>query len=102
MPNLRLCRKRYRKSRVGWEHHAQLGIIAHPLCCNLEQKTQMIAIPTNLADLLIIEPRIFGDERGFFFESFNRRRFAELTGRDADFVQDNHSRSARNVLRGLH
>ncbi len=62
----------------------------------------MIAIPTAIPDLLIIEPKVFGDERGFFFESFNRRKFAELTGRDIDFVQDNHSRSARNVLRGLH
>lgn len=62
----------------------------------------MKAIPTAIPDLLIIEPTVFGDERGFFFESFNRRRFAELTGRDTDFVQDNHSRSAKNVLRGLH
>jgi dTDP-4-dehydrorhamnose 3,5-epimerase len=45
---------------------------------------------------------VFGDKRGFFFESFNRRRFAELIGRDVDFVQDNHSRSVKNVLRGLH
>src|SRR6266567_4490810 len=57
---------------------------------------------TAIPDLLIIEPKVFGDDRGFFFESFNRRRFAELTGRDVDFVQDNHSRSAQNVLRGLH
>jgi dTDP-4-dehydrorhamnose 3,5-epimerase len=57
---------------------------------------------TNIPDLLITEPQVFADERGFFFESFNRRIFAKLTGRDADFVQDNHSRSARNVLRGLH
>ena len=57
---------------------------------------------TTIPDLLIIEPRVFGDERGFFFESFNRRKFAELTGRDVDFVQDNHSRSAKGVLRGLH
>jgi len=62
----------------------------------------MNAIQTSLSDVLIIEPKVFGDARGFFFESFNRRRFAELTGRDADFVQDNHSRSVRNVLRGLH
>ena len=62
----------------------------------------MKTIPTAIPDLLIIEPRIFCDERGLFFESFNRRKFAELTGRDADFVQDNHSRSAKNVLRGLH
>ena len=62
----------------------------------------MLAIPTSIPDLLIIEPKVFGDDRGFFFESYNRRKFAELTGRDIDFVQDNHSRSAKNVLRGLH
>jgi dTDP-4-dehydrorhamnose 3,5-epimerase len=59
-------------------------------------------IPTAIADLFIVEPKVFGDERGFFFESFNQRRFAELVGRDVNFVQDNHSRSAQNVLRGLH
>lgn len=62
----------------------------------------MKAIQTAIHDLLIIEPKVFGDDRGFFFESFNRHKFAELTGRDVDFVQDNHSRSVRNVLRGLH
>jgi dTDP-4-dehydrorhamnose 3,5-epimerase len=62
----------------------------------------MKLIHTAIPDLLIIEPKVFGDDRGFFFESFNRRRFAELTSRDVDFVQDNHSRSAKNVLRGLH
>lgn len=62
----------------------------------------MKIIPTALPDILIVEPQVFGDERGFFFESFNRRRFVELTGQDVDFVQDNHSHSARNVLRGLH
>lgn len=62
----------------------------------------MKAITTNIPDLLIIEPQVYGDDRGFFFESFNRRKFADLTGRDADFVQDNHSRSAKGVLRGLH
>lgn len=62
----------------------------------------MIAIPTAIPDLLIIEPEVFGDDRGFFFESYNRRKLAEMIGRDVDFVQDNHSRSARNVLRGLH
>jgi dTDP-4-dehydrorhamnose 3,5-epimerase len=60
------------------------------------------AISTNIPDVLIIEPNVFGDERGFFFESFNRRQFNQLVGRDIDFVQDNHSRSAKNVLRGLH
>jgi dTDP-4-dehydrorhamnose 3,5-epimerase len=62
----------------------------------------MKVIPTAIPDVLIIEPTVFGDERGFFFESFNQRKFAELTGLTIDFVQDNHSRSARNVLRGLH
>lgn len=57
---------------------------------------------TPIADLLIIEPTVFGDDRGFFYESFNARRFAELTGVNLPFVQDNHSKSARNVLRGLH
>jgi dTDP-4-dehydrorhamnose 3,5-epimerase len=57
---------------------------------------------TELPEVLIIDPKVFGDDRGFFFESFNQRRFAELTGVNADFVQDNHSKSARNVLRGLH
>jgi dTDP-4-dehydrorhamnose 3,5-epimerase len=57
---------------------------------------------TAIADVLLIEPRVFGDERGFFFESFNQRAFAQATGVDLPFVQDNHSRSARGVLRGLH
>jgi dTDP-4-dehydrorhamnose 3,5-epimerase len=58
-------------------------------------------IPTALPDVLLIEPKVFADERGFFFESWNKRALA-AAGLDADFVQDNHSRSARNVLRGLH
>lgn len=58
--------------------------------------------PTNIADVLIIEPQMFGDERGFFFESYNKARLAEVTGVQADFVQDNHSRSTKHVLRGLH
>lgn len=62
----------------------------------------MKAIQTAIPDLLIIEPKVFGDDRGFFYESYNRRQFAELTGRDVDFVQDNHSRSVKGVLRGLH
>lgn len=62
----------------------------------------MNCIPTTIPEVLIIEPKVFGDERGFFFESFNRRQFTEMIGRDVDFVQDNHSRSAKNVLRGLH
>jgi len=59
-------------------------------------------IQTAIPDVLIIEPKVFGDQRGFFYESFNRRQFASLIGRDLDFVQDNHSRSEKNVLRGLH
>lgn len=62
----------------------------------------MNVITTPLEGLLVLEPRVFGDDRGFFYESFNARRFAEVTGVTAPFVQDNHSRSARNVLRGLH
>ena len=58
--------------------------------------------PASLPDVLILEPKVFGDARGFFFESFNARDFADKTGIDVQFVQDNHSRSARNVLRGLH
>ena len=62
----------------------------------------MRAIPTAIPEVLILEPKVFGDERGFFLESFNARTFAEVTGVKRDFVQDNHSRSQRGVLRGLH
>lgn len=62
----------------------------------------MNIIKTELPDVLIIEPKVFGDARGFFYESFNARTFAEAIGRDVTFVQDNHSRSAKNVLRGMH
>lgn len=58
--------------------------------------------PTDLPEVLILEPQVFGDERGFFMESYNRRTFNEAVGHEVDFVQDNHSRSARGVLRGLH
>jgi len=58
--------------------------------------------PTAIPDVVLIEPKVFGDDRGFFFESFNLRVFKEATGLEPTFVQDNHSRSARNVLRGLH
>lgn len=57
---------------------------------------------TAIADVLLLEPKVFGDKRGFFFESFNARVFKEATGLDVTFVQDNHSKSARHVLRGLH
>ena len=62
----------------------------------------MKVTPGALPEVLVLEPRVFGDERGFFLESYNQREFREATGIDANFVQDNHSRSARNVLRGLH
>ena len=58
--------------------------------------------PTAIPDVLILEPQVFGDARGFFFESFNQRDFADKTGVDLSFVQDNHSKSAQGVLRGLH
>lgn len=62
----------------------------------------MKIIPTAIPDLLILEPKVFGDTRGFFFESFNASSFRQATGLDATFVQDNHSRSQKGVLRGLH
>jgi len=62
----------------------------------------MNVIPTAIPDVLIIEPKVFGDARGFFFESYNESAFAQATGLKVNFVQDNHSRSAKNVLRGLH
>lgn len=62
----------------------------------------MKVIPTALPEVLILEPKVFGDERGYFMESWNARTFREATGLDVEFVQDNHSRSARNVLRGIH
>ncbi|WP_250479419.1 MULTISPECIES: dTDP-4-dehydrorhamnose 3,5-epimerase [unclassified Caballeronia] len=60
------------------------------------------AIKTAIPDVVILEPKVFGDDRGFFYESFNAKNFETLTGVTREFVQDNHSRSARNVLRGLH
>jgi dTDP-4-dehydrorhamnose 3,5-epimerase len=62
----------------------------------------MKATPTRIADVLLLEPKVFGDERGFFFESFNHQVFEQATGVKADFVQDNHSKSGKGVLRGLH
>ncbi len=62
----------------------------------------MKVTPTAIADVLILEPKVFGDERGFFMESFNQRVFDEAVGQHVVFVQDNHSRSSRGVLRGLH
>ena len=62
----------------------------------------MKVTPTAIAGVLILEPKVFGDERGFFMESFNQKAFDEAVGRHVEFVQDNHSRSAKGVLRGLH
>ena len=62
----------------------------------------MQVVKTVIPDVLILEPKVFGDDRGFFFESFNQQTFQKLTGVKAHFVQDNHSKSAANVLRGLH
>lgn len=62
----------------------------------------MNVIKASIPDVLIFEPRVFGDDRGFFFESFNQRVFEEAVGRAVEFVQDNHSRSSQGVLRGLH
>ena len=62
----------------------------------------MHVIATSIPDVLILEPKVFGDERGFFYESFNAQAFTDATGLQREFVQDNHSRSARGVLRGLH
>lgn len=57
---------------------------------------------TSIPEVLVLEPKVFGDTRGFFYESYNRRTFSQDTGLDVEFVQDNHSRSSKNVLRGLH
>jgi dTDP-4-dehydrorhamnose 3,5-epimerase len=62
----------------------------------------MQAIPTSIPDVIIIEPKVFGDARGFFYESYNQNKFEHLINRSVRFVQDNHSRSAQGVLRGLH
>jgi dTDP-4-dehydrorhamnose 3,5-epimerase len=62
----------------------------------------MNIVKTGIPDVLILEPHVFGDERGFFYESFNQKVWQEMTGLQTTFVQDNHSRSGRNVLRGLH
>lgn len=62
----------------------------------------MQIIPTEIPDVFLVEPKVYGDARGFFFESFNERQWQQLTGLNTRFVQDNHSRSVRGVLRGLH
>ena len=72
-------------------------------CYKLSKKTKIMQIfTTKIPDILIIEPQVFGDARGFFFESFNAKVFTKKTGVNVNFVQDNHSRSQQNVLRGLH
>ena len=68
----------------------------------IHQVFMMNVIQTKIPDVFIFEPKVFGDDRGFFFESFNQKKFQEVTGLDVNFVQDNHSKSAKNVLRGLH
>lgn len=62
----------------------------------------MNPVPTSLPEVIILEPKVFGDERGFFYESFNAKKFEEATGLCPNFVQDNHSKSSKGVLRGLH
>ena len=62
----------------------------------------MKPVATSLAPVIVIEPTVFGDERGWFYESWNEKRFSEIVGRDVGFVQDNHSFSTRGILRGLH
>ena len=68
----------------------------------MSDRIQMKITPTTIPEVLVIEPKVFGDARGFFFEGFNQKAFNEATGLDVQFVQDNHSRSAKGVLRGLH
>ena len=68
----------------------------------MSDKIQMKISPTSISDVLVIEPKVFGDARGFFFESFNQKAFNQASGLNLNFVQHNHSRSAKGVLRGLH
>jgi dTDP-4-dehydrorhamnose 3,5-epimerase len=74
----------------------------HKQILNIEISYLMPIQTTAIPDVFIIEPKVFGDERGFFYESFNARSFNEQTGAQVDFVQDNHSKSTKDVLRGLH
>lgn len=62
----------------------------------------MKATPTEISDVIVLEPKVFGDDRGFFYESFNQNAFQEASGLNVQFVQDNHSKSVKSVLRGLH
>lgn len=75
-------------------------IIIAALCVTSVNKMKIT--PLAISDIMLLEPTVFGDERGFFFESFNQRQFETAIGKKVQFVQDNHSRSAKNVLRGLH
>ena len=68
----------------------------------MSNKTQMKITPTTIPEVLVIEPKVYGDARGFFFESFNQKAFNQATSLNLTFVQDNHSRSIKGVLRGLH
>lgn len=79
-----------------------MGDYAPPIKVELNVDTQMNVIKTAIPDVLIFEPKVFGDERGFFFESFNHKLFEEEIGYPVTFVQDNHSKSSKGVLRGLH
>lgn len=72
------------------------------ICLNWLKGCEMNMTMTEIPDVLILEPKVFGDNRGFFLESFNQKTFNEILGREVNFVQDNHSKSAKNVLRGLH
>ncbi len=76
--------------------------IRSPIKIELNVDIQMNVIKTAIPDVLIFEPKVFGDERGFFFESFNQKLFEEAVGYPVTFVQDNHSKSSKGVLRGLH
>jgi len=73
-----------------------------PIKVELCMDIKMNVIKTAIPDVLVFEPKVFGDERGFFFESFNHRLFEEAVGYPVNFVQDNHSKSSKGVLRGLH
>lgn len=72
------------------------------ICLNWLKGSEMNVTMTEIPDVLILEPKVFGDNRGFFLESFNQKTFNEIVGRKVNFVQDNHSKSAISVLRGLH
>jgi dTDP-4-dehydrorhamnose 3,5-epimerase len=89
---------------VQYTHVPRLNINLPVVSCLFkgEAESAMKTVPTILPDVLTIEPAVHGDDRGFFYESFNQKRWNEATGLNTVFVQDNHSRSARNVLRGLH